>query len=532
MAAPGAAPADDPIARTVLQKIQRAEIDLNRHKPRLIDAYKYALPWRTPFGQTQPSDELNDIYDDVLQTVVQDFAAELLNAFTPQNADWIRCGPVETLPAGVKKDVAKQVAEAQRIIFAEMRRSNLYQALQEGYLDQAIGTMALTVQDIGVAEPIHCEAIPMTELLITRGPYGYIDGWFRKKRRRVEEIRTLWPDAKMPDGQEWGQPDQEFDVIDGCWRDWAEKGTETNEYAVLLNGKTAFRQTYKGQGSRPDVISRWSRDSSTAWGVGPTYLSLPTFLALNHTVYLQLMKLDEVTDPTISYVNDGMVNLEHRPPPGSWVPRAPGSEAPEAIESKGRFDVSFMKADELRAAVKRAHYQDRPEQRGKTPPTASQWMEESAERLRRMATPATNLVPELQYTVFKRFAYLLTARGVLPKLLVVDDEGNQVETSILDPRYVALTPVSPLLRAQEQEELLRIVRTVEIMVGQFGPQISAVIVDIFAFAKQVADILGTSAVVRSQEEIENAIKQLLPVLQTASGGGQPVDPAALGVTSA
>lgn len=526
-------PSEDPIAKEILRKLQIAEVDLNRHKPRLIDAYRYSMPWRTPFGQTQPVDQLNDIYDDVLTTVVQDFAAELLNVFTPQNADWVRMSPVEWLDKGAKADIAKQLSVAQRTIFAEMRRSNLYQALQEGYLDQAVGTMALTVQDLGLAEPIHCEAIPMTELLITRGPYGYIDGWFRKKRRRVEEIRTLWPSARLPDGQEWPtQPDQEFDVIDGCWRDWSVKGTETNRYAVLVNSRTAFKETYEGKGSRPDIVSRWSRDSSTAWGVGPTYLSLPTFLALNHTVYLQLFKLDEVTDPTISYVNDGMVNLENRPAPGSWVPRAPNSEAPEAIESKGRFDVSFMKADELRAAIKRAHYQDRPEQRGKTPPSASQWMEESAERLRRMATPATNLVPELQYALVARFAYLLTNRGVLKPLTVMDDEGKEIETSILDPRFVALTPVSPLLRAQEQEELLRVVRSVEIPGQLYGPQLAAITTDPLKVQGDVSRILGTEHIARDEAQVKQAIEQLLPVLQASSGGGQTIDPATLGVTGA
>jgi|JI9StandDraft_1071089.scaffolds.fasta_scaffold01191_14 hypothetical protein len=514
------------IVATVLKKVQRAKQDFQRHKRRISDAYRYALPWRTPFDRDHPVDQLDDIYDDILMSVIQEFAAEMLATFTPQNSDWIELGAVEGLDAAIEKDVAEQVGVAQRVIFAEMRRSNLHQALQASYLDLSVSTMSLTVQDIALAEPLHCEAIPMTELLITRGPYGFIDGWFREKKRRVEDIRTLWPEAKMPDEKPWGSADQEHEVIDGCWRDWSNRGTETNVYVVLIDQRLAFKQTYLGDGSRPDITARWSTDSMTAWGVGPTYLSLPSFMALNHIVYLQLMKLDEVTDPTISYVNDGMMNLENKPPPGSWVPRAPGSEPPEAVESKGRFDVAFMQADELRSAIKRNHFQDRPEQRGKTPPSASQWMDESAERMRRMGTPATNLVVELQYRLFKRFAFLLTKRGILKPLTIQDEEGNQIETSILDPRFVSMTPISPLLRAQEQEELLRIVRAVEVIVGQFGPQIGAIVVDIFSFAAQVQELLGVG-VMRGKAEIDAAIKQLMPVLEASSGGGQPLDPASL-----
>jgi hypothetical protein len=109
--------------------------------------------------------------------------------------------------------------------------------------------------------------------------------------------------------------------------------------------------------------------------------------------------------------------------PGTGMPRAVGSKAPEMMESKGRFDVQFMELDDLRSSIRRAHYQDRPEQQGKTPPTATQWADEAAERARRMGSPATNLVIELAYPIIKRFAYLLTeARRAAKDRL----NGNQV----------------------------------------------------------------------------------------------------------
>ena len=86
---------------------------------------------------------------------------------------------------------------------AEMSRSNLYQALQESYLALAIGTMSLTIQSISLHEPFHCQAIPMTELRIDRGPYGFVDGWFRKLKRRCDDIKVLWPAARPPNGRDW-----------------------------------------------------------------------------------------------------------------------------------------------------------------------------------------------------------------------------------------------------------------------------------------------------------------------------------------
>ena len=68
-------------------------------------------------------------------------------------------------------------------------------------------------------------------------------------------------------------------------------------------------------------------------------------------------------------MDDGIANVDHGLRPGDWLPIAVGSEMPTAIESKARFDVQVFEIDELRSAIRRAHYQDRPEQLGKTPPT-------------------------------------------------------------------------------------------------------------------------------------------------------------------
>ena len=59
------------------------------------------------------------------------------------------------------------------------------------------------------------------------------------------------------------------------------------------------------------------------------------------------------------------------------IPKAVGSTL-EVIESKGKFDVLWLEMEDLRASVKRAHYQDGPDQPGKTPPTATQWADEAA----------------------------------------------------------------------------------------------------------------------------------------------------------
>jgi hypothetical protein len=528
----GAAPknvqdaASQALIALILKRHERAERDFNRHSSRIQACYKYALPWRHGVNASEPVDQLDDIYDDILMSVLEDFAADMGNVFTPQKSDWLETGPVIGLPSDISAMVAKQTAANQRIVFSSMLRSNLYQALQESYLDLGVGTMALTVDILHLHMPLHCQAVPMTELRIDRGPYGFVDGRWRKRRMRCEDIRVLWPEAMPPDGQQWSAPETEHEVIDGVWRMWGDRREEVYQYAVVCDSKLIFSSMYQGIGSCPMIVARWSRDSTTAYGVGPTYKSMPSYQSANHVRYLLLKKLGEVTDPSFSYEDDGVANFENGLTPGTAFPRAKGSDAPEVIESGGRFDVTWMQADELTSSIKRQHYQDRPEQRGKTPPSASQWMDESAERQRRMNTPATNLVQELQIELYKRFMFLEMARGNIEPMQVLDlRTGQPIEVHPLDPRYVTITPTSPLLRAQEQEELLRIVRTAEIASQLWGPQIAAVVNNPFKIQEEVGRIMKTSQVVRDEKEAEAAIKVLLPALQAGSGGaGQAINP--------
>jgi len=508
---------DDPLLKTMARLVERGLRDRQRHQSRLADCYKYAMPWRHKFGATQHTPEIDEIFDETIATTLEDFSADMLNTFTPQKNNWIEEQPVAALDKTVKALIAKPMAERQRIVFAEMSRSPLYQALQEAYLDLGPGTMVLIVTDTDAAKPIHVEAIPATDAILVRGPYGTVDT-FRRKTYLRSEIPVLWPDADMTklgpapaDGNE-----QDVEVTDGCWRDWTDRGNETYHYIVEANGKKIYHKTWQGPGSCPFIVARWSRDSTTAYGVGPTYRVLPAIKTLNHFAYLSLKNYDKHVDGVTSYEDDGVVNIDNGVNPGDWIPRAPGSKPPEVIESKARFDVQAFEIEEKRSVVRRAHYQDRPEQLGKTPPTAFQWADERAERARRMGTPATNLVQELQIPLYRRFTYLLLQRNTLPLI---------TETGEKDGALIALEPISPLLRAQEQEELIRNDKLAEMINARFGPQIGAIVIDIFKYAEEQRRLLGCKPLLlRKESDIEAAIKQLLPVLQATGsvpGGATP-----------
>lgn len=493
---------DDPWLKDMQRLLKRAETDRSRHRARIADCYKYAMPWLHGFDSTVPGDNYDEVFDETPAQVLEDFAADMLNTFTPQKNNWLSEQPAPQYDAAQRRQFEDALKRRQEFIFSEMSRSNLYQALQAAYLHLGPGTLVLLVTDRGATLPIHCEELPSTEVLLARGPFGTVDV-FRKKTFLRDEIKVNWPDADM--GLLGAEPkpgtEQEYEVTDGCWRVWEEKGDETYRYAVQGQGKIIYRKEYKGPGSCPFIVARWAKDSTTAWGIGPTYRVLPAIKTLNQVRFLDLKNYDKHVDPPTSYEDDGVINLDNGVTAGLWIPRAPNSKAPEAIESKARLDLSVFERDELRSIIRQAHYQDRPEQQGKTPPTATQWADEAAERARRMGTPATNLVQELQIPLYRRFVYLHEQRGTLPKVTLAGQP-------------VALTPISPLLRAQEQEEVVRMDKFAELIAARFGPQVAMVVIDIVKYAEKMGAKLGVDPeIIRDQKKMVAAIEELLPVLK-------------------
>jgi hypothetical protein len=74
--------------------------------------------------------------------------------------------------------------------------------------------------------------------------------------------------------------------------------------------------------------------------------------------------------------------------------------------------------------------------------------------------------------------------------------------------------VSPLLRAQEQEEVVRNDKFAELIVARFGPQVAMVVIDIIAYAKEQGKKLGIDPnLIRDEAKMKAAIEQLMPVLK-------------------
>ncbi|NWG46276.1 MAG: hypothetical protein HXY25_06980 [Alphaproteobacteria bacterium] len=497
-------------------RLTKAKADRATHEPWLQEIYRLAMPWRTRFGmQAQQTHDHVDVYDGTLMEAVSDFASDLLATYTPTDQRWIEQQVI--LPPGVseadRKRIARAVADQDAAIFEEIRASNFYEAVVEANADLALGTAVMHIDEVaGLSYPIHCQALPLVNTYVCAGPYGRIDGVYREQKVTIDHAQVLWPGIDLGPKLSQKKGTDEITIIDGGYRDWKERGTPTWQYAVFESGgkDVMLEQTMAGEGAWPLVGARWLTDTHTAWGIGPAYKALPWARTADELAYLILKNANWQVDPVRSYTDDGVINLDTDIVPGTWIPVGPDGEI-RTIENPSNLDIGYFTQDDLRRLIKHALYQDKPEQRGRTPPTATQWLDEALENQRRQGAPLGRLAVEWLFPIFMRFRHLLIQRGTIAPVLYKDEQ-------------VRLRLVSPLLRAARQEDAVTGARFLEILNGSFPPETVAMLIDATKTAHNLQAALRDEIIaLRTEEE---AAQLLASLAQGVASAGRLSDPIA------
>lgn len=427
----------------VLKRIKAAKTDRDRHATWINETIRLALPTYRRVTGTTNSDALNaeqdDLFDTTLQTVVEDFSSDMITTFTPRHERWVSFEPAEDLSEGEIVEITPQLRAIEDSIFAEIERSNYWDAAQECFSFWGVSTMAVAISARGPLEPLHFQPIEMPDLLIERGPDGTLTGRWRQMKLDRMGLHIMWPDL-FPAPTDKDKP-KTFTVYEGCDRDFSVPGEERWNYRIFVDDKERVKQNWEGAGSCPITVCRFRQQADSAWGPGPAHKAVPLARTLDELAYLNLKALGRSVDPPGSYEEDGVINMEAGLSAGTWVPRASGSSAPQPFKVEARFDALVFNVKEMRDGIKRAMYQDRPEQPGATPPTATQWIDEKTWNTRRQELPRDRCVREWVLPIIERVAWIKAQRGELPPVKLSSD------------RLVKIRPISPLSKAKDLEDI-------------------------------------------------------------------------------
>lgn len=490
------------------------------------DAFRFGMPQRNGYDQqvAGASKGAYEVFDSTAVVAVPRFASRLQDNICPAFQRWVKFEAGALVPKKDRNKLNKILQSVEERFFAVLDASNFTTAFHEFAQDVCAGTGVMFVEeDFGNnrAGIFRCTAISMNEIAIEEGPYGTVEGFYRKHKITYRLITRTWADAKLPDdiaekARNADTADQEITLDEMTY---FEPDTGKYHYDVI---DCATKQTILRKERRynecPFICVRWMKASNEVHGRGPLIQALPDIKTLNKLVELILKNASLAVSGVYTGVNDGTFNpATVKIVPGAVIPVSSngGARGPslQALKSSADFNVASLETEELRMSVKKTLLDNTlpPDTGPVRSPT------EIAARLKELATDIGAAFGRIMF----EFVYPFVQRvlGIMARAGHLADIGEVKVTGYL----VSLKVTSPLARLQNSQDVEAVLNWLA-MIGQLGPEMVALGVKVEDLPEWFGLKLGVPAdLIRDkpeQEQIKNNVVQMIAAQQQQAAQAQ------------
>jgi len=481
------------------------------------ECYEYALPQRESFFTESIGRRRTDhIFDETAVVGVQEFASRLQAGIVPNYARWAEFIAGSEVPPEEEKEINLALDEVTNYVFQVIQNSNFSQEVHETFLDIALGTGVLLVEEGDAVQPIKFKAIPLPQVCLNSGHDDRVDAVYRKRTIRLKELEFAYPDVSLSDKMQMdmeANPDKKIKIIESVYRNYESKKQESNIFCAIAEEyeHKIYDEEYKGLGSNPYIVYRWSKCAGEVYGRGPLQFALPAIKTSNLVVELILENAQMSISGMYQVEDDGVINVDNIALiPGTVIPKAAGSAGLQPIAQAGNFNVSDLVLRDMRTNIKKALYNDmlgNPNE--KTPMSATEVAERQADLSRQIGAAFGRLQAELVNPVLQRVIYILKKQG-------------RIDVPTVNGREVQIKSSSPLAQAQHQQDVATIDRFLGLMQARVGPELLNVMIKQEEVAKFVAKKLGIpEELIRSQQEMEAVMQQMQQMQQQQAAPPPP-----------
>lgn len=479
----------DPAAAVTAESLRRryriAEEKRSQWTRLWDDCYAYTLPAQSGSRsgvQSGGGAAANDmLFDGTAADAVDQLAASLLAGLTPPGGKWFSLTAGEQVPEAERRQVDAMLKAASSALQAHFDRSNFMVEVHQGFLDLVIGGSACIMFDeeaIGAASAFRFRAMSLGECTLGEGPSGRIERVMRKARLKIDDIRARFPGS--PGAQ--SLPDEAGTSSGGAEGHWIIEAVEPEKNgfryrAVLAEGADANALLADQMlEASPFLAFRWMKAPGEVYGRSPVMKALPDIKTANKVVELVLKNASIAATGMWQADDDGVLNPANiRLKPGVIIPKAVGSAGLTPLDAPGRFDVSQLVLDDLRARIRHALLSDKLGAIDGPRMTATEVIERSSEMARLLGAVYARLQAELLTPLIDRGVAILRRRGEIPDIRI-------------DGRSVRLQYRSPLGDNQRRTDALATLEWLQTSLG-LGPAAQATI-NIPAAVRYLARELG------------------------------------------
>ena len=468
-------------------------------RPYIEEILQFCCPGREHDFTTGKKREYDsDTFLSLPEELASDLAGDIITYFTPPDTRWAEYQVVQEIPEQFADSILKAVQDREDKLFDLIQQSNYNDiAPQWGFETSTHGTPGLWVQAAHISMPIHCEVVQPHELLITPGHLGYLDR-FREKTVGADTLKTLFSDKKYDLSDQrlkakMEKPGQTVKICWGYWIDWTDPGNPQWRSEITVDGiLVSPEKELVGPlaGSCPLIVGRFNPQPGIPWGRGSGRKALPDMRVLDRMTETVLSGLDQSLMNTIIYPSDGTLDFENGIVPGTAIPAGRSFTRDQIWEANRTVNVDqgWMAEERIEERLRSAFYQDGPRQRGDTPPTAAQWVDERRRVQQRLGKPSAPLWSEFIMPLIQRFEYLGVQLGYLPDAISHDGQA------------ISVRPISPLQKAQNQDKVMIAKSNLDTAFSVFGEHVMEIVDPVQTFKAMVKASGDELTVIRDQQD--------------------------------
>jgi hypothetical protein len=514
--APSISQHDSPV-NALLKRYESAKAVKDQWKGTFEECYEFALPQKESFyDETQGRRRTDRIFDETAVVGIQEFASRLQSGIVPNFSRWAEFRAGNEIPKEDKKEVDLLLDEVTEYVFELLQNSNFSQEVHESFLDIALGTAVLLVEEGDAVNPIVFKSIPLPQVYLSSGYDDKVDHVFRERQIRAKDMLIAYPDGQLSDDMKRDMienPEKMCEIIEVVYKNHANTKDDEYHYCAISpeHEHKIYEEVYKGLGANPFIVYRWSKSSGETYGRGPLMNALPAIKTANLLIEMVLENAQMSISGMYQVEDDGVVNVDNISLiPGTIIPKAAGSSGLQPIPQAGNFNVSDLVLKDQRNNIKKALYNDMlgmPNQ--STPMSATEVAERQADLSRQIGAAFGRLQAELVTPVLQRVVYILKKQG-------------RIKIPKVNGREIKVTSSSPLAQAQYQQDVATVDRFLAMIQGRVGPELTNLIVDQMKVAKYVAKKLGVpEELVRSEEEMQAAAQQMQQMMAQQQQSTEP-----------
>lgn len=492
-----------------LERYEKAKAHRQNFVDLFEECYEYALPQRESFYYETAGQRRDDkIFDHTAVVGTQEFASRLQSGLVPNFARWADFTSGSEIPEEERDIVDNELDSVTEYVFEILQNSNFGQEVHESFMDLALGTGILCVEEGDSINPIVFSAVPLPHVVLDTGADDKIDHVFRERKNiRNSDLPNLYEEKDFDQKVQQRiqrDPEGKCKVLEVVCRDYSQKNEEAYfHYVIDLSTKTyLFEETFKGVGANPYVCFRWAKCAGEVYGRGPLVNALSAIKTANLVIQLVLENAQMAISGIYQMDDDGIINPDTiNLVPGTIIPKSPQSGGLQPINAAGRFDVADIVLSDQRNEIKKTLYSEMLGNPDRTPASATEVAERMADLSRRIGSAFGRLQAELVQPVLQRVVYILKKQG-------------RIEIPTINGREVKIRSVSPLAQAQSNQDITSVSRFLETVSTYFGPDMTNMLINSEQTAVHLAKKYGVpDTLIRDEEERRQIVAMMQQMQQ-------------------